>query len=183
MARSAVQADDSEILYYLGKHLYFRPLGPSDAPLLRSWLKEPKDWFTSPVGEQNWPVWLEHGGHQHVFGVVLKETDRLVGVVRLHVHRPFVRRADLTLIVGGTACEGNLTEMIRLALRYGFRELNLNRIEVGVHSEHWRAIRIVQRIGFAHEGCLKQALYRNGRFVDEYRFAMLRENWGSLLPR
>jgi RimJ/RimL family protein N-acetyltransferase len=69
------------------------------------------------------------------------------------------------------------TEAASLCLRYGFEELNLNRIALSVFSHNWRAIRLYQRTGFVHEGCLREAVYRHGQYYDEYRFAMLRDEW------
>lgn len=40
-----------------------------------------------------------------------------------------------------------------------------------------RAIRCYQKAGFVQEGCLRQAVFRNGRYEDEYRFAVLRDEW------
>lgn len=40
-----------------------------------------------------------------------------------------------------------------------------------------RAIRCYQKAGFVQEGCLRQAVFRNGQYEDEYRFSMLRNEW------
>jgi RimJ/RimL family protein N-acetyltransferase len=71
------------------------------------------------------------------------------------------------------------TEAVRLLVRYGFEILNLNRIGLSVFANNLRAIRTYQKAGFVHEGCLRQARFHGGRYEDEYRFAILREEWSD----
>jgi RimJ/RimL family protein N-acetyltransferase len=62
-------------------------------------------------------------------------------------------------------------------VRYGFRVLNLNRIELTVYAGNEPAIRAYRRAGFVQEGRARQVFYRNGVYEDALRFGILRSEW------
>ena len=64
-------------------------------------------------------------------------------------------------------------------LIHGFETLNLNRIYLYVFETNLRAIHVYEKLGFATEGRLRQAIYRNGRYSDALLMSMLRSEWNS----
>ncbi|MGQ9648711.1 MAG: GNAT family N-acetyltransferase [Phycisphaerae bacterium] len=98
---------------------------------------------------------------------------------------PISHSASFGINIGdrGFQNKGYGTEATLLCLRYGFEEPNLNRIALSVFSNNSRAIRCYQKASFVQEGCLRQAVFRNGRYENEYRFAVLREEWERGQPR
>ncbi len=181
--------DAPRVIFYQGRKIYFRPLEVADEPLLRRWINDPRIWATTahrgPLNACREREWIESLGKSqtdYVFGIVAKGSDQLIGTTGLHRIDYVTRSATFGLMIGDVDCHnrGFGTEATRLALRYAFRELNLNRVQLSVYADNWRAVRVYQKAGFVHEGCLRQALYRHGQFVDEYRFAILREEWESL---
>lgn len=186
---TAAPFEDAPVIYYMGRRIYFRSPEPEDEPLLRRWVNDPRVWstlkFRGPRNAIHQREWIESLGKtrtEHTFGIVVRETDRLIGTAGLHGIDPFNRSATFGLCIGDAAFRGKGygTEATRLAMRYGFQELNLNRIELSVFGHNWRAIRVYQKCGFVHEGCLRQAVYRHGQYQDEYKFAILREEWNRL---
>lgn len=178
------------VIYYQGQRIYFRPLELADEPLMRRWINDPRIWQhlthrppLNAVREREYIEGLGKNPTDYVFGIVVKDGDRLIGSTGLHQVNHVTRCATFGLMIGEVEYHnrGYGTEATRLAVRYGFRELNLNRIQLSVFADNWRAIRAYQKAGFVHEGCLREAVYRNGRYVDEYRFAILREEW-EVLP-
>ncbi len=61
--------------------------------------------------------------------------------------------------------------MLRLADSW----LNLHRIELQVYTDNERGIRLYERCGFEVEGTLKDFAFREGRYVDVYSMARLRQ--------
>lgn len=180
------------VVFYEGRRIYFRPVELEDEPLLKRFINNPANWRFlrhgqpyNGVREREWIESLGKSKTDYVFGIALKQTDRLVGVTGLHGVDPVNRAALFGINVGDTAFQGRGygREATELALRYGFEELNLNRIELSVYADNWRAIRMYQKVGFVQEGCARQARYSGGRYQDEYRFAMLRSEWESLYGR
>ena len=67
--------------------------------------------------------------------------------------------------------------MLQTLLRFGFEQLNLNRICLRVFAENERAIRLYEKTGFQHEGRWRQAEYRHGRYHDMLWMSVLRDEW------
>jgi diamine N-acetyltransferase len=61
-------------------------------------------------------------------------------------------------------------------VRYAFSELNLRRIYLRVFAENEGAILLYRRLGFEQEGCLRQHVYKNGRYRDVLVMALLRSD-------
>jgi RimJ/RimL family protein N-acetyltransferase len=177
------------VVYYEGERICFRPLETEDEPLVRRWINDPNVWATlchrrplNAIREREWIESLGKSETDVVFGVVVKDENRLIGTTGLHRIHSINRSAVFGIALGDRAYHnrGYGTEAVRLTVRYGFEELNLNRIALSVFSHNLRAIRCYQKAGFVHEGCLREAFYRNGTYHDEYRFALLRDEWQAL---
>ncbi|MGQ0601025.1 MAG: GNAT family N-acetyltransferase, partial [Anaerolineales bacterium] len=60
---------------------------------------------------------------------------------------------------------------------YGFTELNLHRVSLGVFSYNGRAVRSYEKAGFRIEGRSRQAVSRDGQRFDDVWMGILREEW------
>lgn len=66
---------------------------------------------------------------------------------------------------------------MRLMVRYGFLELNLNRITLDVFEYNPRAIQCYLKAGFKEEGRERQWLYRAGKRWDLVYMGILKDEW------
>lgn len=73
--------------------------------------------------------------------------------------------------------KGYGTDAMRLMVNYGFRQLGLHRIELGVYAFNPRAIRSYEKVGFRVEGRLRDALYWEGDYVDMIIMSILAHEW------
>ena len=62
-------------------------------------------------------------------------------------------------------------------LRFGFNELNLNRIFLRVYETNPRGIRSYEKAGFKMEGRLRQDRYMDGNFIDVFLMGVVRSEW------
>ena len=67
----------------------------------------------------------------------------------------------------------------RLIGNSSFETLNLNRIYLRVYANNKRAIRVYEKVGFVHEGRMRQAAYKNGEYSDVLYMSVLREEWDA----
>ena len=174
------------ISYYCGERILLRPVELADEPLLRRWINDPENWKTlarflpaNAPREREYIEELYKSPTEIALGVVVKDGEHLIGLAGLHKISTVNRSAQFGIIIGEREyqCRGYGTETTRLVVRYGFEELNLNRIGLSVFADHERAIRAYRRAGFVQEGSLRQAFYRNGRYHDELCFSILRGEW------
>jgi RimJ/RimL family protein N-acetyltransferase len=69
------------------------------------------------------------------------------------------------------------SEATALMLQHAFETLDLHRVGLSVFSFNTRAIRAYEKVGFRHEGRLRDAIARDGRWWDEIQMGILREEW------
>jgi diamine N-acetyltransferase len=89
------------------------------------------------------------------------------------------RVGELGILIGDKRYwnQGYGTEAMQLLLLHGFETLNLNRICLQVYATNPRAIRCYEKAGFVHEGCKRQAMYKNGQYFDILLMSVLRSEW------
>lgn len=125
---------------------------------------------------------LELGKPSHFrLGVVLKETGELVGTLGYHNFSRKDFRTEIGYDLYKTHWgKGFMTEAVRAIIRYGFEQMNLNRIEATMNSENLRSIKLLERLGFQKEGLLREKYYCKGRFQHELVYSLLRKDWEKL---
>jgi ribosomal-protein-serine acetyltransferase len=72
---------------------------------------------------------------------------------------------------------GLMTKAVTALLRHGFRTLKLNRIEIRAGVRNRRSRAIPRRLGFRHEGTLRQAERLADRSVDHAVYGLLKGDW------
>ena len=66
---------------------------------------------------------------------------------------------------------GIATAAVRVRTRFAFQTLGLHRIEG--HTVNPAMHRVYEKAGYTHEGTIREALWRDGRWVDAESFAIL----------
>ncbi len=109
---------------------------------------------------------------QGVFGIVLKETGKLIGSVGLIADRK--RENDQVRMLGYAIGEmywghGYMTEAAQEIVRYGFDDLALDLISAYCYPRNLRSKRVLEKCGFTYEGTLKLAekLYNGNVYANE----------------
>lgn len=104
--------------------------------------------------------------------------DKLIGVIGLI---PNDARDDAWLYIAiyeedylGKGCG---TDGMRLITQYGFLELGLRRISLGLNSYNERALRAYQKVGFQPEGGIRGEVLKDGKRYDGLFMGVLREEW------
>lgn len=73
--------------------------------------------------------------------------------------------------------QGLVTAACKAILHHAFIDLDLNRVAILCATENHRSRAIPQRLGFTHEGTLREAQWIYNRFVDHEVYALLRRDW------
>ena len=144
-----------------GSRVALRALEVEDAPLLQRWLNDPEIHQylaryrpVTAAEERTWLEKLHERTEDHVFGIVLREGERLIGTCGLHrVELPH-RSAELGILIGVRDLQGkgHGAEAIRLLLDYGFGALGLHRVWLRVYASNDHGIRCYEKVGFRREG-------------------------------
>jgi ribosomal-protein-serine acetyltransferase len=78
---------------------------------------------------------------------------------------------------------GLMTAAVRALLDHGFAELGLNRAVIRAASGNRRSRAIPDRLGFRHEGTLRQAEWLYDHYVDLEVYSLLRPEWARMAGR
>ena len=118
----------------------------------------------------------------HVFSIRTRAEDALIGELSLEVVNWTGRDAFVAIGIGETAywSKGYGTDSMNVLLRFAFTEVNLKRVSLGVFAYNPRAIRSYEKVGFRHEGQLRQLLNKEGRRWNNLYMGILREEWLEL---
>ena len=68
-------------------------------------------------------------------------------------------------------------EAMTLLLDYAFDHLNLHRVHLGVFSTNPRAQRLYRKLGFVDEGVDREAVFKDGSYIDNIRMSILDREW------
>jgi RimJ/RimL family protein N-acetyltransferase len=69
------------------------------------------------------------------------------------------------------------TDTLRVVLKFGFKKLKLNRIELEVFPYNKRGLRCYEKCGFKKEGIKRQAVKKNGKFIDKIIMGITRSDY------
>lgn len=75
---------------------------------------------------------------------------------------------------------GYMKEALAAILAFGFREMELNRLEAQVHPENRASLALLKAFGFVEEGRMRELGYWAGRHHDLLQHSLLKREWGTL---
>jgi [ribosomal protein S5]-alanine N-acetyltransferase len=171
--------------FLIGDKVYLRPLEVADARTIVPWFNDPEVTRflvryqpISLYAEEEFLRRIPASESDIVVGIVVKETDQLIGTAGLHPeYRCRSARFGITLGDKTTWDHGYGSEATRLLVGYAFATLNLNRVWLHVYEYNPRGQRVYERVGFRTEGRLRQDTYRDGRYWDVIAMGLLRAEW------
>ncbi len=113
------------------------------------------------------------------FSVRTLADDRFIGFVAFDGINWRHGDTFVAIGIGDPAYRGNGygTDAMRVMLRYGFMELNLQRMQLNVFSYNERAIKSYLKAGFVMEGRQRGMLRRDGQRWDFVYMSVLRDEW------
>lgn len=122
-----------------------------------------------------------HAAGNYHWGITERNDGRLIGSCGFVATAPAHRRAEIIYAVARHRWgEGIATEAVAAVIRFGFMDLDLNRIEARCLPEHVASRRVMVKLGMSFEGVLRQHVLMKGRFVDLAMYAVLRDDRRAL---
>jgi len=173
-----------------GKLVKLRPLEPEDLERAYGWMNNPEATYflgmRYPISRAEEERWLrEASANNFASGVRLAiETKEgvTIGSIDLRSTSPEDRRASLGVVIGEPEhwSKGYGADAIMTLLRFGFHQMNLNRVSLEVFENNERALACYRKCGFQQEGRLRQDRFRHGRYWDMIVMGILREEFENM---
>jgi RimJ/RimL family protein N-acetyltransferase len=175
-----------------GDGIRLRASEREDLPRFVSWLNDPEVRENlamylpiSMAQEENWfEEMLKRPPETQPLVIEVREKDDWVPIGNMGVfnHNNISHSGELGIMIGNKAYwnKGYGTRSIQLMLKHCFETLNFNRVSLIVYQTNPRAIRCYEKVGFVHEGKMREAQYLNGKYIDVLIMSVLASDWTNL---
>ncbi len=132
-------------------------------------------WPEPVVGTRDW--WERSRSQGIALFAIETLPGEFIGACELAAIDARVRSAVVGIWIGRPFWgQGFGTDAVRTLARFGFQEMNLQRIRLLVQETNPRAKAAYERVGFKEEGRLRRAAFVGGRHVDLIEMGLLAEN-------
>jgi RimJ/RimL family protein N-acetyltransferase len=117
--------------------------------------------------------WLQ--GTSFVFGIISRESDKLIGVISLGNVSLEHGCAEAGFWIGREHWgKGIMSEVLPTVLEFGFEELGLYRIYASTFEANGASRKVLEKWGFQLEGVMREAVIREGRRQNFLNYGLLR---------
>ena len=113
-----------------------------------------------------------------MWAITFKTRDFPVGSCNYWPLDPESHCAEIGYELNRTAwSQGIMSEVLPIIISYGFKELGLNRIEANPLGKNTRSSNVLVKLGFTHEGTLRQRVLFRDSYEDQMCFSLLKNEW------
>jgi [ribosomal protein S5]-alanine N-acetyltransferase len=103
-----------------------------------------------------------------------KGEDELIGIIGYNSYTKGHRSTIVYALKQGYWGKGLITEALQAIIKYGFEELGVNRIEAEVLPGNIGSEKALEKLGFTHEGLLRQWMLWGGKHYDVNMYALVK---------
>lgn len=113
------------------------------------------------------------------FQLIDKQTNTIIGACGFHTWYTEHRRAEIGYALNNDSYKGKgiMSEALKAVIDYGFKEMNLNRIEAFIGPKNEASLRLVQKLNFTKEGHLRKHYCKNNIMEDSVVFSLLKDEY------
>jgi RimJ/RimL family protein N-acetyltransferase len=175
-----------------GEQVYLRSLEPGDAEVVHRWFEDTR--VSTLMGDPPMSLAARRARYEDAVKSDGRDVFRFV-ICRLDDDRPVGRtdvfeidRQNGSCAFGITIGDPDLwgkglgTDAVNAIVDFAFGQLRMERVWLDTDDHNARAQAVYRKAGFVEEGRFRRAFYQDGRWSDDIRMAMLREEWVAL-PR
>lgn len=142
-----------------------------------------RDWFEPPRSladlESEYDAAFEDPAQRTSVRLIIQAGGRAIGDINFFEIDTRNRRAYVGLGIWSASDRGKGygADALRAFLRWGFRHLNLHRVELGVDPDNAPALAIYKKLGFVEEGRRRQHHFDDATYHDELLMGLLAEDF------
>lgn len=170
-----------------GKKVYLTTVEEENLEQMRKWRNEPglRRYFReyreiSRTMQKKWFEKINNDNNQVNFEIHDASSGKIIGHCGLYYINWVSRTGEFGIYIGDKEYRsgGYGSDTLRTLVKYGFEDLNLNRIWCEVYDNN-SSIEVYKHLGFKMEGTLRQNYYNEGRYWDSHVLGMLKSEYES----
>jgi RimJ/RimL family protein N-acetyltransferase len=165
-----------------------RELARSDVQVINRWRQDraltaglgaPHRHIGIEVDERWFEAYLQRRGLDVRCAVCPDGEAEPIGLVSLTGIDPVHKHAELHVLIGDRSSHGRGigTAATRAMLQHAFRDLNLHRVYLFVLRSNIAARRMYEKVGFRHEGTLRESAFKDGAYEDVHVMGLLQQEF------
>lgn len=110
--------------------------------------------------------------------IIFEKNSRPIGTVYLRDIDYDNHNAEFGIYIGEDVERGKGygSEALDLICKYGFSELKLHKIYLRVLTSNITAINVYKKMGFTEEGCMKDHIFVDGKYLSITNMALFNQN-------
>ncbi len=164
-----------------------RPPQPEDEMPFIEAVKRSQDvlhpWISAPQTHDEFVAYIEkYQSENNISYLAVGDEDQLVGcinineIVRGRFCSAFLGHYGFVPFVG----KGLMKQAMSLVITQAFDTHDLHRLEANIQPDNRPSIKLVQSLGFRHEGYSPRYLFIDNQWRDHERYAITTEDWDTL---
>lgn len=161
-----------------------RELERGDLPFINKWrnnseliamLGAPFRYINLEVDEKWFDNYMTNRGNTVRCAIVEADSNQILGLVSLTGIDYINQSAEFHIMIGDTQNQGKGigTFALNEILKHAFFNMNLRRIELSVLEDNKRAQHLYEKVGFVCEGAKREAVFKDGKFVNQLLYSIL----------
>lgn len=112
------------------------------------------------------------------FAIVLKSENKVIGGISIRKWNNPNRCADIGYVLSPNYWRmGIITEAIKRIIKFGFEELNANRIEAHCDEKNIGSYSAMEKAGMKYEGTLREKTFMKGKFINARFYSILKSEF------
>ena len=168
----------------LGKFTCLRAVESTDLELLRDWRNIPEFRINfrehrelSLENQKKWFDRLTISPNDYMFVILDRETMEPIGACGLLYTNWIIRSADFSFYIGRDKLyidEKYAKDAAQVLLKYGFKDLNLNKIWMELYEYDVKKLEFFQnKFSFQVDGKLRSNAFAQGKYYDSFIISLL----------
>lgn len=163
---------------------YLRELSSADAAVLNRWRNDralvgllgASYRYIAEEVDASWvSSYLANRSNCIRLAICVKDTGQVIGAAYLLSIDWVARSSEFAIWIGEREFQskGIGRFATKKVLEHAFRDLNLNRVHLTVLEDNKRAIELYRKMGFSVEGVHREAVFKEGKYLNMVAMSML----------
>ena len=112
------------------------------------------------------------------WAVIERKSGQCIGQIAYFLVDSKNHLAEIEYCIGQQfQCRGFATEAAKAVIDFGFRNMNLHKVQICTKTINAPSKRVIEKCGLTYEGTLRDYFYMDGKYVGRLYFSILRDEY------